>query len=221
MPDLDRWRATADEAARRDQQLRRAMEIARIGTWEWEVGANRVYWSEELYRIYGISFDQFAGTIEAFLAQLHPDDREASQAVVRRAVATGEPFDFRERIIRPDGEVRVLHSQGEVVLDAEGRAVRLFGVCQDITELTAAEQRARRARADAETERVLNAMAALLPVCDAARALAGEIVVEAATVREAERGEQLVRALDHAHDTLLDLTGGAATSRGATHGTVE
>ena len=221
MPDLDRWRATADEAARRDQQLRRAMEIARIGTWEWEVGANRVFWSEELYRIYGISFERFAGTIEAFLEQLHPEDREASLAVVRHAMATGDPFDFRERIIRPDGEVRVLHSQGEVVRDADGKAVRLFGVCQDITEQAVAEQRARREGAEAETERVLNAMAALLPVCATARTLAAEVVVEATTVRESKRGEELTRVLDRAHETLLELTGGAAVSPGGAPGTVK
>jgi PAS domain S-box-containing protein len=221
MPDLDRWRATADEAARRDQQLRRAMEIARIGTWEWEVGANRVFWSEELYRIYGLSLEQFAGTIEAFSAQLHPEDREASLAVVRHALATGEPFDFRERIIRPDGEVRVLHSQGEVVRDADGKAVRLFGVCQDVTEQTVAEQRARRAGAEAETERVLHAMATLLPVCEAARAVAREVVVEAPTAREAKRGEELVRFIDRARETLLDLTGGTAVTPGADRGTVK
>jgi PAS domain S-box-containing protein len=137
-----------DEALRRDQQVRRAMEIARIGSWEWEVAADRVHWSEELYAIYGVTPDSFPGTVQAFLERLHPEDRPQTEAAVRQAIESGEPFDFQERILRPDGSLRVLHSQGEVVRDAEGRALRLFGVCQDVTEQVAAQEQERNLAAE-------------------------------------------------------------------------
>ncbi len=134
-------RPPATEAAlqERDRQLREAQRIARLGSWTWDIVGNRVAWSDELYRIYGLAPQGFGASFEAYLACVHPDDRAPVRSHIERTLETGAPFDFEERIIRPDGEVRVLRSSGEVTHDPQGRPMRLVGVCRDITEMKAAE----------------------------------------------------------------------------------
>lgn len=129
-----------NELHRSEALLARAQQIAHMGSFQWDVITNRVTWSDELYRIYGRTPADFSGTLEAFLPCVHPDDQAAVRAEIERALRDRQPFRMRERILRPDGEVRVLDSTGEVVLDATGRLVGLHGVCRDITEEHQAEQ---------------------------------------------------------------------------------
>jgi PAS domain S-box-containing protein len=142
----------------RERQLSQAHRLARLGSWEWEVAENRVRWSDELYRIYGLEPQEFGATFAAYLERVHPDDRDAVRESIEAAVRAGRPFDFEERIVRADGEVRRLRSRGEVVTDADGRALRLIGACQDVTEQREAEEKAlelareQAARAAAEEE---------------------------------------------------------------------
>jgi PAS domain S-box-containing protein len=75
---------------------------------------------------------------------IHPDDREKVQAVHMAAFKDHLPYHMEERIVRPDGEVRILDSTGEVALDDEGNPVRMYGICRDITEQRRAEEQARR-----------------------------------------------------------------------------
>jgi PAS domain S-box-containing protein len=104
-----------------------------FGSWEWDIATGAIEWSEELCRIYGIepgrqlSFDEF-------LALIHPDDRGRIQATVQTAYETCEPYSLEHRIVRPDGVVRVLLGRGQVIIDDEGRPLRMFGTGQDITE---------------------------------------------------------------------------------------
>ncbi|MBI2820621.1 MAG: PAS domain S-box protein [Acidobacteria bacterium] len=132
--------AGAEEQIRLSEALlSRAEQIAHTGCFRWNSAKNQVTWSEELYRIYGRTRAQFSGTLEAFLSCVHPDDVAAVRSIVERAVRERQPFRIRERIVRPDGEIRVLDSSGEVVVDAAGQVVDLFGVCRDVTD----EQRIR------------------------------------------------------------------------------
>jgi PAS domain S-box-containing protein len=119
-------------------RLLEAQRLAHVGSWEWDIGSNTVWWSEELYRIYGVP--SFGATYESFLERLLPEDRETVDATVRRAFDTAEPFVFEHRIVRPDGEIRVLSARGEVVTDAGGRPIRMLGTGQDITERRRAEE---------------------------------------------------------------------------------
>jgi diguanylate cyclase (GGDEF)-like protein/PAS domain S-box-containing protein len=146
-------RKQAETALRRSEmQLRRnrvrleqAQTIAHMGSWEWDVRANKVTWSAELYRIYGLEPDAFPATFEGYLERVHPNDQERVQGTIGRALADHRAFDFEERVVRPDGEVRLLESQGEVQTDTDGDVVRLIGVCHDVTERRAAEVAAREA----------------------------------------------------------------------------
>jgi PAS domain S-box-containing protein len=121
----------ADDWAR---VMAEAEQIGGFGVWEWDIAAGTVTWSDALHRIYGLEPGAFPGTVEGFVAHLHPEDRERVWANISRAIEAVESFAFEERIVRADGEVRVLLSQGHVLADADGRAATLIGVCHDVTE---------------------------------------------------------------------------------------
>jgi len=128
-------RRKAEKALTRSQaQLAEAQRVAHVGSWEWDISSNRVSWSDELFRIYGSDPTRFGGSYEAFLAQVHPDDAEHTKAVVMQARRNGTPFIYDHRIIRTDGETRMLHTRGEVVCEADGTPARLVGSCWDITD---------------------------------------------------------------------------------------
>ncbi len=127
----------ADDWAR---VMAEAERIAGFGVWEWDIAAGTVTWSDALHRIYGLEPGTFAGTVEGFVAHLHPEDRERVWANISRAIEALESFAFEERIVRADGVVRVLLSQGHVLTDATGRAATLIGVCHDVTERVEAAQ---------------------------------------------------------------------------------
>ncbi|MBV9505998.1 MAG: PAS domain-containing protein [Acidobacteriia bacterium] len=135
----DRKRAE-EEIQRRDVQLMSAQRLARLGSYEWDRPTGRVDLSEELCRIYGVSAAEIPPTLEGHLERVHPQDRESTRAILENAFSEQKPFDFEARIIRPDGEVRMLHSQGQWAHDAAGRLVKLLGICQDITERKRAER---------------------------------------------------------------------------------
>jgi len=124
--------------------LSQAEALAHLGSWDWDVATNRLWWSDELYRIYGLDRSSDVATYEGFLSHLHPEDRARSMGVVQQALRDGRPFDYIHRVIRPDGSVRTLHARGEVVLDPAGRSLRMYGIARDITEEKEREERERR-----------------------------------------------------------------------------
>jgi len=126
-------------AAARDQ----AERMAHLGFWRWDVVSNHVTWSDELYRIYGTSPDEFGASYEGYLSRVHPDDRERVQGILTGALRDRRAASFGERIVRPGGEVRYLHSWAAVSVDELGVAREMFGTCLDLTELveTAADLR--------------------------------------------------------------------------------
>jgi PAS domain S-box-containing protein len=124
---------------RYERMLRRAEQLAGMGSWHLDVDTNTVIWSDELYRIYGLD----PGTplsYETFIERVHSDDRVRVRAVVATALEERRPFRLQERIVRPDGQVRMLDTQGEVEVDERGRPISLFGFCRDVTERTQARQ---------------------------------------------------------------------------------
>jgi PAS domain S-box-containing protein len=127
------------EAALRasEQRLLEAQAVAHIGSWEWEIATNRVWWSDELCRIYGTP--EFAPTYESVLDRVHPEDRERMAQIVGQALHDRQPFAFEHRIVRPDGAVRTLAARGRVITDAAGLPVRMLGTGQDISERRQAE----------------------------------------------------------------------------------
>ncbi|MEX2551732.1 MAG: response regulator [Actinomycetota bacterium] len=133
-------RKKSEEALRLSQaQLAGAQRLAQVGSFLWNIASDTITWSDELYRIFGLERKDFATTFESFVERIHPDDREMLQRTIGEALKGGSSFEVQERIVRPNGEVRVLDSRGEILLDAGGAPVRILGVCQDITERKKAE----------------------------------------------------------------------------------
>lgn len=142
-------RRRAEEQLRRSNaRLAEAERVARMGSWEWEIAANRVHWSAGLFEIYGIEPDAFSGQYEPGSERIHPDDRDRIDAAVRHAVETCSSIDLDYRIVRPDGRIRRLHGRAEVIADERGRPVRLAGTAQDVTEVRAAEDALERTAAE-------------------------------------------------------------------------
>jgi PAS domain S-box-containing protein len=146
----------------REQQLAEAQAIAQLGSFEWDVAANRVTWSPELCRIYGLEPRTFTSTFHAFVRCVHPEDRPLVVGAIREAANTGTSFRLEHRAVRPDGEVRYLFSRGRVTRDERARTKRLVGVCQDVSEQREGERRLAEAHAQAELSRRLQS--GLLPV---------------------------------------------------------
>jgi diguanylate cyclase (GGDEF)-like protein/PAS domain S-box-containing protein len=120
--------------------LDRAQRIAHMGNWDWHIQENRLFWSEGIYRLFGISPAEFDASYEGFIERVHPDDRTAVDSAVRRAQETGTPYTIDHRIVRPDGTVRVVLESADVLRDAQGRPERMIGTVQDITERKIAER---------------------------------------------------------------------------------
>ncbi len=139
--DLDqRVRERTAALADANIHLTEAQRLANLGSWRWDIVANQITWSEQLFEIYGLQPGEFKGTLQEFVGFIHPDDREQVRASIGAALNAGKEFSHEERIIRPDGRIRYLHSVGEVVRDEKGAAIRMLGICQDVTERKQAER---------------------------------------------------------------------------------
>jgi two-component system, cell cycle sensor histidine kinase and response regulator CckA len=154
--DLTRRNEVQEQLVANEAKLAEAQQIARLGSWEWEIATDSVVWSDELYRIYGVRPDRFPGSYGSYLDKVHADDRARVARVIETAVAERRGWSLDYRIVRPDDEVRMIHARGEVVLDDHGRPALVRGTAQDVTEsrrvedaLRAAEQLFRRAFDDA------------------------------------------------------------------------
>ena len=123
-----------------EKLLQEAQQIARLGSWEWHPETGAVAWSDEVYRIYGLLPKDFGGRSEDFLESAHPDDRGLLKAGLEGARSTREPLALDYRIILRDGSVRWLRAHGKVVLDDEGRPLRLIGTLQNVTERKHSDQ---------------------------------------------------------------------------------
>jgi PAS domain S-box-containing protein len=136
------------EAAQRElRESQRALEMAQalahIGSWTWDIPTNRVSWSDELHRIFGLEPGAMVITYERYLELLHPEDRGLVDATLRRSAQSGAPFEFEHRAVRPDGAVRWLYALGQVTMGPQG-ALRVDGTAHDITERKQAETERKR-----------------------------------------------------------------------------
>ena len=119
--------------------LLEAQRLANLGNWVWDIGENKVTWSDQLADIYGVKPGDFDGTFAGYLRLIHRDDRERVRQDITQAFEAGRGFRVDERIVRPNGDVRYLQSIGDVIKDDRGQVVRMLGVCQDVTERVEAE----------------------------------------------------------------------------------
>lgn len=126
--------------------LRESQKLSHVGSWEWEIATDKLYWSDEQFRIFGYEPGAMAPSYQAFVAALHADDKERVIAAVTQAVEKDVPYVTEYRILRPDGVERVIYAKGEVRRDRQGRPVRMIGSIIDITDRKRAEEELQRHR---------------------------------------------------------------------------
>jgi PAS domain S-box-containing protein len=120
--------------------LAQAQQIAHLGSWSWDLAEDRLYWSDETYRLYGLQPGESAPRHEDFLGFVHPEDRPRVEKGVREALAHGGRYYLDFRIVARGGRERYVHCEAQTVLDSEGHPVKAEGALQDITERKQAEE---------------------------------------------------------------------------------
>jgi PAS domain S-box-containing protein len=126
-----------------EERLRRALRVAHVGSWEWDIVADTLAWTDELFEIFAVAPADFEASYAAYIERVHPDDRQWVDGAVRASMASGEPFVFDHRVLRGDGTERILHARGEVIRDEHGCTVKMVGTGQDVTEARHNERRLR------------------------------------------------------------------------------
>jgi PAS domain S-box-containing protein len=147
-------RRKAEEALRAsEERLRRSQEVAHLGGWELDLRENKLTWSDEVYRIFGLKVQEFDTTYEAFLDRVHPEDRQAVDNAYGSSISDGrDTYEIEHRVIRKDnGEVRTVHEKCEHFRDpATGIIIRSVGMVHDITERKLMEEELRKSRDELE-----------------------------------------------------------------------
>jgi PAS domain S-box-containing protein len=128
-------------------KLEEAQRVAHVGYWEWNLRTDHVTWSDETYRIYGLDPQEPPMDLATIRESVHPEDREFVFRKAAEAIQGEVRADVEHRIIRPSGEVRVVHSQADLKRDAAGRPWQMFGTVQDITDRKRAEESLRSSEA--------------------------------------------------------------------------
>lgn len=138
--DINDYKGIERQLRERELILNQAQHVARLGSWSWNVETDEVWWSDELYRIAGLSLQQAAPPFRQqrhlFTADSYERLREASNALL----ADGTPYSLELTILRPNGEQRLVQARGEGLPADDGRITRLVGVLNDITEQRLAEE---------------------------------------------------------------------------------
>jgi PAS domain S-box-containing protein len=119
--------------------LEEAQRVAHLGYWVWDLETSQVIWSEETYRIFGLTPQVGSFDVAKVKEMIHPDDREAVFRTAQAAIRSGTRADSEHRLFRPDGEMRVVHSLGYLKKNSDGRT-QMFGTTQDITDRKRAEE---------------------------------------------------------------------------------
>ena len=146
--DISEWRRAQVALRESESNLRRAERTGGIGHWTFDSATETASWSDEMYRIFGVDRAAFVPDRDSFSAMVHPDDRGLQRASLDAAVA-GAPVVFQHRIVRPDGEARVLAGTSLATPRADG-TFSLFGVAQDVTDRVRAEEEVRGFNRDLE-----------------------------------------------------------------------
>ena len=129
-------------------------EVAGVGYWHINARTGECFWSRGVYAIHGLKRDSFQPQIDTAIQLFHPDDRAEVERCVREAMTTGGDFTFEQRLMRADGEERIVYSKGGVETGEDGKPEFIFGILQDITEQAHLEDTLRTAKENAEAHQL-------------------------------------------------------------------
>jgi len=116
-----------------------AQSIANVGHWDWDMLSGKLYWSDEIYKIFGYSPQEFGATYEAFLETIHPEDRDIVTQAVEKSIEEHNDYNVFHRILLPDGTPKIVHEIGHAYYDNSGNPVQMIGTVQDVTQLKSVE----------------------------------------------------------------------------------
>ncbi len=142
--DITERRKAEDTLRRSETRLSEAQRVAQIGSWEYDRATGGLFWSEELFRLFGLDSAGGAPSVDALMQRYHPDDVAMHMEISNRAMQDGLPYEFDIRILRADGVVRWAHAVGRGRRDEAGVVIGLFGTLMDIHERKQAEETVRR-----------------------------------------------------------------------------
>lgn len=148
--DITERKRAEEELRRSESSLRAAQRMTRLGDWEYKLDQDQGRWSDELFRLFGFSPQEFIPTYRLFFDLVHPDDRETVRREVFKALRHARDSSIDYRIVRSDGEIRSVHTEYRVVRDWSGRPVGMAGTIQDITERRQMEEELRRSNTELE-----------------------------------------------------------------------
>lgn len=139
--DITERRQAEEQLRRSEADLKKAQEVAHVGSWKWHIRSNRLEWSDEMYRVFGIEKEGFTGDLSDVVARaIHPDDRAAVKRSNLAVIQDVDPRPLEYRVVWPDGTERVVYAEaGEPILDDKGYPAVLIGITQDVTERRQAE----------------------------------------------------------------------------------
>ncbi len=135
----DRFKAEA-KLKHSESRLKEAEKIAHLGYWELDIPGNVLYWSDEVYRIFGLEPQSFDATYEAFLEFIHPDDRNRVNQAYLNSLESKQPYDIIHRLVLKSGEIKWVHENCKTDYDMQGNALRSIGTVMDVTEIRKAEE---------------------------------------------------------------------------------
>ncbi len=139
-------REAAETLRKSEARLEHACKVAALGSWDLEFRTGDGQWSGEVYKIFGVSREEFRPSTNSFLTIVHPDDRDLVQAAIRRTVTAADRYDLIHRIIRPDGTQRYVRGVAEAIRDEAGTVTGMAGTVQDITEFKRLEEQFQQAQ---------------------------------------------------------------------------
>ena len=179
-------RASARDALRqREERLQLALDAAGVGTWDWNIAAGEVVWSGNMEQIHGQPPGSFGGSFDGFLQTVHEDDRQGVLAAIEQALEGSGQYRVEYRQPSAGGETRWMEGRGCAIYDRSGRAVRMVGVCSDVTARKRTEEELKKAKAELESR-------------------VADRTFEAAQLNEVLR--EKVRLLEIAHDAIIVRT---------------
>ncbi len=135
----------AESALRQSEtRLRDAQRVAHIGSWELDLRNNKLYWSDEIFRIFEIDPTRFDASYEAFLNAIHPDDRFRVNQAYQHSLADRTPYEIVHRLMLPGGHIKHVHERCETHYADDGTPLRSLGTVQDVTERVLVEEQLRK-----------------------------------------------------------------------------
>jgi PAS domain S-box-containing protein len=141
--DITERKRAQEEIAQLLERFNLAAHAASLGVWDWDILQNKQDWDDQMFSLYGIQRENFAGDYAAWLDIVHPDDRARSDEIARQVQAGDKEYNAEFRIVWPDGSIHWLKEYGQVVRGEDGQAKRMIGVTYDITESKEAEEKLR------------------------------------------------------------------------------